>query len=167
MSDAIAAHLLTHFLLSLVENTCGRRNWQPETRREGEMAGVSSCLSSICKKSKFPTGDMIVIKTNKKRTDECINQNTAEHRWWAAVCGVGPKERGGGLSQLHTQAPLYEICMSFSSWQRGHTRLRKIHCSTAHWCRWPVLVADRPIINEMHANIIACGHGETFGTAST
>lgn len=46
----------------------------------------------------------------------------------------------GGLSQLHTQAPLYEICMSFSSWQRGHTRLRKIHCSTAHWSRWPVLV---------------------------
>lgn len=41
----------------------------------------------------------------------------------------------GGLSQ-----PLYEICMSFSSWQRGHTRLRKIHCSTARWSRWPVLV---------------------------
>lgn len=110
MSDAIAAHLLTHFLLSLVENTCGRRSWQPETRREGEMAGVSSCLSSICKKSKFPTGDMIVIKTNKKRTDECINQNTAEHRWWAAVCGVGPKERGGGIiTAPHSSAPLWNL----------------------------------------------------------
>lgn len=109
MSDAIAAHLLTHFLLSLVENTCGRRNWQPETRREGKMAGVSSCLSSICKKSKFPTGDMIVIKTNKKRTDECINQNTAEHRWWAAVgC---PKERGGDYRSSTLKRP----CMK-SAW---------------------------------------------------
>lgn len=48
-----------------------------------------------------------------------------------------------GLSQLHSEAPLYEICMSFSSWQRGHTRLRKIHQLTStgasadqYWC-WP------------------------------
>lgn len=138
-SDAIAAHLLTRFLLSLVENVRRRRRWQPEMRREGKMAGVSSCLSSTRKKSEFPTGDVIVIKTNKKRTDEGINQNTAEHRWWAAVWRFSQRARGGGLLQLHTKAALYEICMSFSSWQRGHTRLRKIHC-------WPVLVLTIQLI---------------------
>lgn len=69
----------------------------------------------------------------------------------------------GGLSQLRTEAPLYEICMSLSSWQRGRTRLRKIYCSPAH--QLTSTGADHPIINEMHANIITCRHGETFGTA--
>lgn len=96
--------------------SCGKRVQAPQltTRdawREGKMAGVSSCLSSICKKSKFPTGDMIVIKTNKKRTDECINQNTAEHRCWAAVCGVSPKEREGDYRSSTLKRP----CMK-SAW---------------------------------------------------
>lgn len=114
-SDAIAARLLARLLLSLAENVCRCRDWQPETRRGRKMAGVSSCLSSICKKSKFPIGDMIVIKTNRKKTDECINQNTAEHRWGAAVSGVVVGGRSSSILK-----PLYEICMSFSSWQRGH-----------------------------------------------
>lgn len=130
-SDAIAARLLARFLLSLAVNVCRRRDWQPETRRGRKMAGVSSCLSSICKKSKFPIGDMIVIKTNRKKTDECINQSTAEHRWGAAVCGVVV----GGPFQLHIEAPVWNLhelqLLTKRPWV--DTKLRKIHRVS-----WPV-----------------------------
>lgn len=168
-SDAIAAHLLTRFLLSPVENACRRRDWQPETWRGGKMAGVSSCLSSICKKSKFPIGDMIVIKTNKKRTDECINQNTSEHRWWAAVTFFLRWWRG----DYHISAPK-PTCIK-SAWAsaldkeaNGWTQGSGKSIAPAEHQLTITDAEHHQIINEIHANRTPCRHGEreTTGTVN-
>lgn len=135
LSLHICSHISSYLLWKM---RAGSRNWQPEMQREGKMAGVSSCLSTICKKSKFPTGDMIVIKTNKKRTDECINQNTAEHWWGAGVCGVSPKERGRDYHNSTLKHP----CMKFA-WASALDKeaTQGSGKSIAPQCiSWPVLV---------------------------
>lgn len=86
--------------------------------KEGKKWQVQTHASAVFAKShKIPTRDMLVIKTNKKRTDECINQSSAKLRCWAVVHGAPPQDcawRGVGLTQLHAGAPVSEICLSSS-----------------------------------------------------
>lgn len=54
---------------------------QDEEGEEKECQVKAHASAVFAKSHQIPTRDMLVIKTNKKRTDECINQSAAKH-WW-------------------------------------------------------------------------------------
>lgn len=142
-------------------------------KRERKKWQVEADASAVFAKSHgILTRDALVIRTNKKRTDECINQAEAGHRRWAAVCGVPPRERlhlreGGiiaaprrssciwNLPELIICAPLWEAVAGhqaqeiYSPADRRLSGINAVHCQ---------------IINQMHAGLITCRQGETFGT---
>lgn len=137
---------VTHNLLMSKDGRYGSSQTRRGKGGGGECQVKADASAVFGKSHQIPTRDMLVIKTNKKRTDVCINQNMAEHQWWAALWRFSPRseytcggQRGGGLSQLHAGAPLSEICLS-SSFLFSTKRLwldirlrRSIPLQTAGW----------------------------------
>lgn len=150
LSLLICSHISSYLLWKM---RAGAAADSPRRGGKGKWQ-VLAAASALCAKSQsFPPGTWLSLKQTRKELMSALI--------WTLMgsCSLWrfSQRAREGLLQLHSEAPLYE-----SSWQRGHTRLRKIHCSAAH--QLTSTGADRRIINEMCANIITCGHRETFGT---
>lgn len=161
--------ICSHISCYLWWKTCaGAATDSPRRHGKGKWQVLAAASAVFAKSPSFPLGTWLSLKQTRKELMSALIRTRLNIDGEQQSVALLPKSEvggGRGLSQLHTGVPLYEICMSFSSWQRAHTRLKKIHCPAAH--QLTSIGADCRIINEMHTNTITCGHGETFGTVST
>lgn len=104
MSDAIAAHLLTHFLLSLVENTCRRRNWQPEMRREGKWQVLAAVSAVFAKSQSFPQGTWLSLKQTRKELMSALIRTRLNIDGELQSVAFVPKSEGGIIA-----APVWNL----------------------------------------------------------
>lgn len=148
-------------------------------KRERKKWQVRADASAVFAKShRTLTRDTLVITANKKRTDECINGGEATHRLWS--CSLWPLPPGGEVTPGGGEgwegiiaAPRWSLCIwnlpeliiCAPPWDAvaGH-QAQEIY-SPAERRGWAASVPRIvEITNQMHAGLIACRQGETFGT---
>lgn len=142
----------------LWKTRAGATTGSPRRGGKGKWQVLAAASAVFAKSQSFPPGTWLSLKQTRKELMSALIRTRLN------IDGELQSAKGR-LSQLHTEAPMYEIYTSIGAWQRGHARLRKIRCAAAH--QLISTGTDCGIINEMRADIITCGHGETFGTAST
>lgn len=112
-----------------------RALWQQSDKTgkgRGGKCQVKADASAVFGKShQIPTRDILVIKTNKKRTDVCINQNMAEHQWWAALWRFSPRSEYtcGGQRGGDYLSSMLELLYLKSAWAHRF-------CSPLKGCGW-------------------------------
>lgn len=144
--------------------------------RSGRCGRTASAV--FAKSHKTVTWDALVTGANKKRTDECINRSQAMHR--LSGCRLGPYPPGGrgctwwGRGSVGDyRSPWLEPLYLKSAWVH-HLCTSQRCCSRTSGagnlfsCRAPGRAASAlriaPLTNQMHAGLITCRQGETFGT---
>lgn len=109
-SDAITAHFLTYFLLSLVENACRSRNWQPETLGgKGKWQVLAAASAVFAKSQSFPPGTWLSLKQTRKELMSALIRTRLNIDVELQSVAFLPKSERGIIAAPHWSAPVWNL----------------------------------------------------------
>lgn len=160
LSLLICSHISCYLLW---KTRAGVATDSPRRGGKGKWQVLAAVSAVFAKSQSFPPGTWLSLKQTRKELMSALIRTQLNIDGELQSVAFVPKSEGGIIAAPHSRAPVWNLHELQLLTKRPHKAQEN---PSLHSALVPLTStgADRPINNEMHANIIACGHGDTFGT---